>query len=68
MVSTVGKCLPLDLLQVPDKVQTRKEAIEAIRTTEKICILIENQHQYTMNSKFIIATLIANLLTEVVAD
>jgi hypothetical protein len=65
VVSTVGKCLPLDLLQVPDKVQTRKEAIEAIRTTEKICNLIENQHQYTMNSKFIIATLIANLFTEV---
>jgi hypothetical protein len=39
---SLRKYVPIDFLQIPQKVTTRDEAITAIRVTDRICTLIEN--------------------------
>eukprot|EP01033_Poteriospumella_lacustris_P010457 gene10460-7435_t len=60
------KYVPVDLLQIPVKASTRREAIESIRRTDRLCTLIDNQKHCVKNDKFLIAALIENVFTQVV--
>ena len=63
----IPKYLPIDFLQIPKKVLTRIDAIEAIRTCDRLCTLIENQNQCIKNDKFLICSLIEHVFTQVLA-
>jgi hypothetical protein len=58
--------MAVDLTQVPRRVYTRDEAIDALRLCDRLCTLIENQKHCIKNRKFLIASFIQNVLTTVV--
>jgi thiol-disulfide isomerase/thioredoxin len=60
------KYVPVDLLQIPAKATTRRDAIEAIRRTDRLCTLLDNQKHCIKNDKFIIAALIEHVFTQVI--
>lgn len=59
------KYVPVDLLQVPKKATSRREAIEAIRKCDRLCTLLDNQKHCIKNDKFLICALIENVFTQV---
>ena len=60
------KYVPVDMLLIPQKANTRSEAITAIRMCDRLCSLLENQEHCIKNKKFLIAAAIEHLLTQVV--
>ena len=59
------KYVPVDFLQIPQKVLTRRDGIEAIRICDRICTLIDNQKHCIKNDKFFICALIEHVFTQV---
>lgn len=62
---TLRKYDPVDLLQIPEKANTREEAIDAIRLTDRQCTKIFNQTHCMKNPKHLIASMIEHLFTQV---
>ena len=58
--------MAVDLMQVPRRVHTREAAIDALRTCDRLCVLIENQKHCIKNRKFLQASFIQAVLTTVV--
>jgi hypothetical protein len=46
--------MAVDLTQVPRRVATRDEAVDALRTCDRLCTLLENQTHCIKNRKFLI--------------
>jgi uncharacterized membrane protein YgcG len=63
---TLRKYVPVDMLQVPVKVATREEAVEAIRQCDRLCTLLDHQPHCVKNDKYLIAALIEHVFTHVV--
>lgn len=64
-VTMIGKYIPVDLTQIPVKVSSRVEALQAIRMCERLCNLIENQSHCIKNSQLMIINLIQYVFTQV---
>jgi hypothetical protein len=62
---TLRKYDPVDLLQIPEKANTREQAIDAIRLTDRQCTKIFNQTHCMKNPKHLVVTLIEHLFTQV---
>eukprot|EP01038_Epipyxis_sp_PR26KG_P004031 gene4031-5768_t len=60
------KYVPVDLLQIPKKANTRVEAITAIRMTDRLCSLLDNQSHCIKNDKFLIISVIEHVFTQVI--
>lgn len=58
--------MAVDLTQVPRRVHTREAAIDALRTCDRLCVLIENQKHCIKNRKFLQASFIQHVMTTVV--
>ena len=61
---SLRKYVPIDFLQIPQKIMTQEEAITAIRVTDRLCTLIENQSHCIKNDKFLIASLIEHVFVQ----
>jgi hypothetical protein len=55
--------MAVDLTQVPRRVYTRDEAVDALRTCDRLCTLMENQQHCIKNRKFLIVSFIQHVLT-----
>jgi len=64
--STLTKYVPVDVMQLPKTVKSRDDAVRAIRLCDKLCTLIDNQSHCIKNDKFLIATLIQYVFTQLV--
>jgi thiol-disulfide isomerase/thioredoxin len=62
---TLRKYDPVDLLQIPEKANTREEAIDALRLCDRQCTKIFNQTHCMKNPKHLIVTIIEHLFTQV---
>jgi len=65
-VMFLRKYIPIDMMQIPQKVTTRDEAVLAIRMCDKLCTLMDNQTHCVKNRHFLIANLIQYVFTQVV--
>ena len=63
---SLKKYIPINLLQIPQKATTRRQAIEAIRRLDRLCTLIDNQSHCIKNDKLLIVTLIEHVFTHIV--
>jgi len=63
---SLKKYIPVDLMQIPERVHSRQEAFEVLRQTDKLCSLIDNQNHCVKNDKFLIMNLIMHVLTRVI--
>ena len=60
------KFVPADMLQIPARVNTRDEAVSALRLCDRLCTLLDNQDHCVKNTKFLITSLIEHVLVHVV--
>jgi hypothetical protein len=60
------KYVPVDCLQMPERVSTRDEAVRAIRLCERLCTLLDNQPHCIKNDRYLIAALIQHTFTQLV--
>jgi hypothetical protein len=65
-LTTPLKYIPIDMLQIPVRARSIKEAIHAISVCEQICTLIESQPHCVKNQKFLIAAAIEHVFVQVV--
>jgi hypothetical protein len=56
----------VDLTQVPRRVSTRDQAVDALRMCDRLCTLIENQAHCIKNRKLLVASFIQHVMTTVV--
>ena len=56
----------VDLTQVPRRVSTRDQAVDALRMCDRLCTLIENQAHCIKNRKLLVASFIQHVMTSVV--
>ena len=56
----------IDFTQVPRRVETRAEAVDALRVCDRMCALVENQQHCIKNRKFLIPSFIQHVMTTVV--
>ena len=60
------KFVPADMLQIPARVNTRDEAVLALRLCDRLCTLLDNQDHCVKNTKFLIISLIEHVLVHIV--
>jgi hypothetical protein len=60
------KYLPIDLLQLPTRVDMRDQAAQALRTCDHLCTLISNQTYYVKNHQHLIVSLVEYVLVHLV--
>ena len=65
-VVSLQKFVPMDLLQIPEKVSTRAEAVSVLRSCDRLCTLLDNQHHNVKNTKHLILSLIQHVFVHVV--
>lgn len=58
--------LPVDFLQIPESVSTLTEAMNALRLTDHLCMLTENQSEQIKFVPFLKISLLQKVLTKVV--
>ena len=58
--------LPVDLLLVRELATTRAAAVDALRTCDRLCTLLDNQPHVVKNDKLLIVALVEHTLTRVV--
>lgn len=66
MAVSLRKYVPIDMLQMPAQVNSREEAIMAIRLCDRLCTLMDNQPHCVKNDRFLIAALIQHTFTQLV--
>eukprot|EP00808_Paulinella_micropora_P006835 g75373.t1 len=64
--SFLHKYVALDMLQMSARAKTRDEAVHALRITERLCTLLENQAHCIKNRQQLIVSLMVHVLTRVV--
>ena len=60
------KYVPIDMMQLPAKVNTRDDAVHAIRICDRLCTLMDNQFHCVRNDKFLIASVIEHVFVQLV--
>ena len=55
------KYVPIDFMQLPEKVTTRDEAIYTLRMCDNLCTHMDNQPHCIKNDKFLIAAIIEHV-------
>lgn len=65
-VVSLQKFVPMDLLQIPEVVATRVEAVSVLRSCDRLCTLLDNQHHNVKNTKHLILSLIQHVFIHVV--
>jgi len=63
---SLRKYIPVDLLQIPKRSSSRRDAIKSIRLCDRLCTLIKNQNHCIKNDSFLILSVIEHLFTQVV--
>ena len=56
--------IPIDFLQLPETVETREQAIAALRLCNRLCCLLEAQGKHVKNIDFLRVALIQHVVTE----
>ena len=58
--------VPMDMLQIPERVETRAEAVSTLRRCDALCTLLDNQGHNVKNTKHLILSLIQHVFVQVV--
>jgi len=58
--------VPIDFLQIPERVHSRIEAVDVIRQIDRLCTLLDNQEHSIKNDKLLVLNLIQHAFTHVV--
>jgi len=64
-VVALQKFVPMDILQMPARIQTRSEAVNALRLCDRLCTLLDNQNHNVKNSKHLTLSLIQHVFVQV---
>jgi hypothetical protein len=65
-IVALQKFVPMDMLQIPTRVETRSQAVSALRHCDKLCTLLDNQHHNVKNTKHLTLSLIQHVLVQVI--
>ncbi len=60
------KFVPADMLQIPARVETRDDAVQALRLCDRLCTLLDNQDHCVKNTKFLVISLIEHVMVHIV--
>jgi len=63
--ASLKKYVPIDFLQLPERVVSRAEAVDVLRQMDKLCTLLDNQNHCIKNDKFLILNMIQFVITHV---
>ena len=65
-IVALQKFVPADMLQIPKKIFSRDDAVNALRMCDKLCTILDNQEHCVKNHKFLIASLIEHVFIQVI--
>ena len=60
------KFVPIDMLQIPTRVQTREDAVRALRLCDRLCSLMDNQDHCVKNRHFLMMSFIHYIMVHIV--
>jgi hypothetical protein len=65
-VVALQKFVPIDMLQIPSRVNSRSDAVNSLRLCDKLCTLLDNQTHNVKNTKHLVLSLIENTFVHVI--
>ena len=60
------KFVPIDVLQIPSRVESRDDAVRALRLCDRLCTLMDNQDHSVKNRHYLIMSLIEHVMVHIV--